>query len=754
MAKAGVYISVIGGSDVAVKSIAAARKELEKLESQSKSASVGLSKGWTDAADKMSAAGNKLTLGLTLPVAAGFAFMLREQNEAIKVGRQTEAVLESTGHAAGLQARDVDRLATSISKKTAIDDEQIQSAENMLLTFTGVRNELGAGNDIFDRATRTIVDMSVAMGTDMNTSAIQLGKALNDPVAGITALTRVGVTFTDQQKEQIRTLVESGQKLEAQKIILAELGKEFGGSAAAAATPLDRLKVSLANTAEELGGRVMPLTERFAGVVIHLADAFLAMPDWAQDMVLGTLAVSAAAGPVLKLSSGVISLANGVLTMASNMSSGTGAASKFASTLGSLGPQGAIVAGVVVGAALIGKAIADAGELTFDADAAVRQLGRTTDEQLGRKFIETAQVLKAGGKDIEEAFRDVAQASVGTAERLIPQLQSMGYETDAFERILRKEIAAQNQANTDSERGAKVLRDQAGATGEVTTSTDIAAEAVDDFRQKLDELLGASITVEQANIRYQDSIDEVRQSLIDNGATLDLYTEAGRRNREEITGATTDVYRLAEAMVRQQGDTEGATQLLYGHVEGLRTTMTQAGLTEAEINDYLTTLGLTPAQITTLVEALNTDVATSKVDDVKAAVDQVPDNKTVWFDANTTSISARLGELASRFFFDDGGYVDAPQGRAVPATVHGGEYVLSADIVDRIVRRRPSRGADTDVALAPTFAAAAPSSSPGGPAEIHKHYHLSINGATLQPLDEERIVELLEHMEMMDAAHG
>jgi phage-related minor tail protein len=125
----------------------------------------------------------------------------------------------------------VSDLATSISRKTGMDDEAIQSGENLLLTFTNIHNETGRGNQIFTRATRTIADMSAALGQDTKSSAIQLGKALNDPIKGVTALQRVGVSFTQSQRDQIKTLVESGNTLDAQKMILRELRKEFGGSA-------------------------------------------------------------------------------------------------------------------------------------------------------------------------------------------------------------------------------------------------------------------------------------------------------------------------------------------------------------------------------------------------------------------------------------------------------------------------------------------------------------------------------------------
>lgn len=189
--------------------------------------------------------------------------------ESIEVSKQTEAVIRSTGGAANVTADHVDKLATAISNKTAMDDEAIASSENLLLTFKDVRNEVGAGNDIFDQASAVIADMSVALKTDLKGASIQVGKALNDPIQGITALTRSGVTFTQQQKDQIKTLVESGDKLGAQKIILAELRTEFGGSAEAVATSSGRLSVVWGNLTEDLGKRLVPAIDAAAG---FLAD--------------------------------------------------------------------------------------------------------------------------------------------------------------------------------------------------------------------------------------------------------------------------------------------------------------------------------------------------------------------------------------------------------------------------------------------------------------------------------------------------
>jgi len=183
---------------------------------------------------------------------------IREQQESIKVGRQTNAVLKSTKSAAGLSAKAISDLAQALSEKTAVDDEAIQSAENLLLTFTKI------GKDTFPAATAAVLDLSAATGTSLKGASIQVGKALQDPVRGLTALRKVGVNFSTDQTEVIKKLVATGKTAEAQKLILKELATEFGGSAAAQATPLDKLRVTYQNLLETLGGYLVPVLNRAA----------------------------------------------------------------------------------------------------------------------------------------------------------------------------------------------------------------------------------------------------------------------------------------------------------------------------------------------------------------------------------------------------------------------------------------------------------------------------------------------------------
>lgn len=152
------------------------------------------------------------------------------------LNRQTAAVIESTGSKAGVTAKQVSDLAASEEELTTVDDKVVQGGENMLLTFTNI------GKDVFPQATDAMVNLGVAMAggdasaVDLQATAIQLGKALNDPIKGVTALTKVGVSFTQEQKDAIKAMVEAGDTAGAQKIILKELETEFGKAGEAAGT--------------------------------------------------------------------------------------------------------------------------------------------------------------------------------------------------------------------------------------------------------------------------------------------------------------------------------------------------------------------------------------------------------------------------------------------------------------------------------------------------------------------------------------
>lgn len=217
-------------------------------------------------------------VGVALASAGIFAALIREADEAIdkaKIQAQADAqlgaVLESTGHAAGLTSSELTRMASELQSVTNYGDEATIKGQALLATFTRI------GRDVFPRATATMLDMSAALDQDLKSSALQLGKALNNPIAGISALQEVGVLFTAQQKEQIRAMDEAGNIVGAQTIILDELQREFGG-AAAAARDADADFQAAANAVgdlqEVIGEKLIPATREYNRLVIASSEGF------------------------------------------------------------------------------------------------------------------------------------------------------------------------------------------------------------------------------------------------------------------------------------------------------------------------------------------------------------------------------------------------------------------------------------------------------------------------------------------------
>lgn len=173
-------------------------------------------------------------LAATAVTVGGLAALKRGLAEVTEfAGEQEDAeiklagVIRATGGAAGFTLGQLRTMAGELQGVTRTGDETTLSAMAVLATFKEVK---GVN---FKEATLSALNMSTVMGTDLQSSVVQVGKALNDPIKGLTALSRVGVSFTDAQKEQIKALQESGDMMGAQKVILEELRSEFGKTAEA-----------------------------------------------------------------------------------------------------------------------------------------------------------------------------------------------------------------------------------------------------------------------------------------------------------------------------------------------------------------------------------------------------------------------------------------------------------------------------------------------------------------------------------------
>jgi len=263
-------------------------------------------------------------IGLGRMIASGFGEAISQFNESASAVAQLQTVLKSTANAAGLSFQQLKNMADDLKKTTIFDKDDIIKAENMLLTFTNI------GEKAFPTALKATLDLSKAMGQDAKSSAIQLGKALQDPVHGITALKRVGVSFSDQQKDLIKTLVESGKTLEAQKVILAEINKEFGQSSdiKTYGDRVTKLKQEFNDVGKAIAEKIMPSLEKFVAKMREwiatngdkfaesIAKAFNGMAEVAQDVMplLDSLAnfVGNHADAVVRVGEGMLAIGTGL----------------------------------------------------------------------------------------------------------------------------------------------------------------------------------------------------------------------------------------------------------------------------------------------------------------------------------------------------------------------------------------------------------------------------------------------------------
>ncbi len=224
-----------------------------------------------------------------------------EVADAARLNAQLAAGIESTGNAANVSVKGMNDLASSIQLMSGQTDDSIAEAQALLLTFTNIKN---VGPDkIFDQATMAAANMAARLGGDAAGSAQMLGKALNDPVSGITALTRAGVQFTDGQKDQIKAMVAAGDTLGAQKLILGELETQFGGSAEAAGKTLPGAVEILKRSFEDL---LQMLAGRGSGVATTFISGLAGGLQAATPVIEGALdTVSTVVGGIVDVVSGM-----------------------------------------------------------------------------------------------------------------------------------------------------------------------------------------------------------------------------------------------------------------------------------------------------------------------------------------------------------------------------------------------------------------------------------------------------------------
>jgi hypothetical protein len=370
--------------------------------------------------DSMSKVGQRLSVGLTAPlVAMGYAASRAATESADALG-QVEARLKSMGPAAGRTAKQLQEAAEKMQGMSVVDDDEIlRSLTANMLSFGYIAGEQ------FDRAQQAALDMSAALRTDLQSAAIMVGKALNDPAKGVTALAKAGIQFTAQQKTAIQAMLKTNDIAGAQKIVLAELERQFAGSAKAMrdADPWASARDSMNRFLEAVGPIINNALVPLVDAVARVAQSFTDMSPASQRLVLGLAAAAAATGPLLI---GAASLITAFGTVSVALAATTAAAGPAAVAMRVLGASFGFLAGpwglaILAIAAAFGvlyartKQLPPANEAVRQTTSAVTKATEAYKTAAGQAAVLTGEAAKKS-RELAEARRREAVQTIKAAQ--------------------------------------------------------------------------------------------------------------------------------------------------------------------------------------------------------------------------------------------------------------------------------------------------------------------------------------------------
>jgi len=236
--------------------------------SQLSSTTRGAANDMTSLGDRVKKVGKVLAVGFAAVGAAGLAMgrkLFQAFEEVSTANARVEQVVDSMGNFEGQLEGTTQRIieqAEATARLTGVDRNLIKESQALLLTFDSVNKTAGETGGVFDRATDAAVDLAAAGFGSATSNAQSLGRALEDPIRGLTSLTRQGVTFTEEQQELIKSLVESNQTLEAQEVILGAIERQVGGVAEATANGSARMSQAFGILTEQVALALAPAFEK------------------------------------------------------------------------------------------------------------------------------------------------------------------------------------------------------------------------------------------------------------------------------------------------------------------------------------------------------------------------------------------------------------------------------------------------------------------------------------------------------------
>lgn len=222
----------------------------------------------------------------SIAVGAVFQKFIAETKQAEQEQAQLQAVLKSTGNAAGYSQERLNQMADAMQQSLGIAAGDVNSAQTVLLAFTNIVG------DKLPAALQAAADHAARTGSTIQASAEIMGRALDVPSVGMASLQKQGFKFSESQIEVARELERTGQIAQAQQMVLDSLNESYGGAAAAARDTFGGALTALQNNINDLltgdSGSMAQMKKSMEDLNATLSDektraAFQTMISWMTD---------------------------------------------------------------------------------------------------------------------------------------------------------------------------------------------------------------------------------------------------------------------------------------------------------------------------------------------------------------------------------------------------------------------------------------------------------------------------------------
>jgi hypothetical protein len=166
----------------------------------------------------------------------------------------------------------------------------------------------------------------------------------------------------------------------------------------------------------------------------------------------------------------------------------------------------------------------------------------------------------------------------------------------------------------------KSTKETSGEIKNLVEHTDAAEQKMRDFEAAIQDVFGRTLSVREATLEYEQSIDDLTEELTNGKRTLDEHTQAGRDNWSAINDVAKAIEGQREANVANGMSMDAANAKYDRQLEDLRKTLLGLGYNKDAVNKYIAELKNVPTQALTEIHLRGIKAALADVKELAGAL--------------------------------------------------------------------------------------------------------------------------------------